>query len=58
LYKALEYFDAFIIGLTATPSMQTLGQTFGYFQQNLVSVGKLSFKGSQRLSGLPPAMSV
>ena len=54
----LEYFDAFIIGLTATPSMQTLGQTFGYFQQNLVSVGKLSFKGSQRPIGLPPAMSV
>ena len=29
----LEYFDAFIIGLTATPSMQTLG----FFNQNLVS---------------------
>ena len=28
----LEYFDAFIIGLTATPSKQT----FGFFQQNLV----------------------
>ena len=28
----LEYFDAFIIGLTATPNKQT----FGFFQQNLV----------------------
>ena len=28
----LEYFDAFLIGLTATPSKQT----FGFFQQNLV----------------------
>jgi type I restriction enzyme, R subunit len=28
----LEYFDAFTIGLTATPSMQTLG----FFNQNLV----------------------
>lgn len=28
----LEYFDAFIIGLTATPSKQTLG----FFNQNLV----------------------
>ncbi len=28
----LEYFDAFLIGLTATPSRQTLG----YFNQNLV----------------------
>ncbi len=30
--QVLEYFDAFIIGLTATPSMQT----FGFFNQNLV----------------------
>ena len=30
--QVLEYFDAFIIGLTATPS----NQTFGFFQQNLV----------------------
>ena len=30
--QALEYFDGFIIGLTATPSKQT----FGFFQQNLV----------------------
>ena len=30
--QVLEYFDAFIIGLTATPSRQT----FGFFQQNLV----------------------
>jgi len=30
--QALEYFDAFIIGLTATPSKQTLG----FFNQNLV----------------------
>ena len=29
---ALEYFDAFIIGLTATPNKQT----FGFFEQNLV----------------------
>src|SRR5579859_639979 len=29
---ALEYFDAFIIGLTATPNKQT----FGFFNQNLV----------------------
>ena len=29
---ALEYFDAFLIGLTATPSKQT----FGFFNQNLV----------------------
>lgn len=31
--QVLEYFDAFIIGLTATPSKQTLG----YFGANLVS---------------------
>jgi type I restriction enzyme R subunit len=31
--KVLEYFDAQIIGLTATPTKQTLG----FFQQNLVS---------------------
>ena len=30
--QALEYFDGFIIGLTATPSKQT----FGFFNQNLV----------------------
>ena len=30
--QVLEYFDAFTIGLTATPSKQT----FGFFQQNLV----------------------
>ena len=30
--QVLEYFDAFLIGLTATPSRQT----FGFFQQNLV----------------------
>ena len=30
--QVLEYFDAFIIGLTATPSKQT----FGFFRQNLV----------------------
>lgn len=30
--QVLEYFDAFIIGLTATPSKQT----FGFFKQNLV----------------------
>jgi type I restriction enzyme R subunit len=30
--QVLEYFDAFLIGLTATPSKQT----FGYFNQNLV----------------------
>ncbi len=30
--QVLEYFDGFIIGLTATPS----NQTFGFFQQNLV----------------------
>jgi type I restriction enzyme R subunit len=30
--QVLEYFDAFIVGLTATPSMQTLG----FFNQNLV----------------------
>ncbi len=30
--QVLEYFDAFIIGLTATPSLQT----FGFFNQNLV----------------------
>ena len=29
----LEYFDAFIVGLTATPSKQT----FGFFKQNLVT---------------------
>jgi type I restriction enzyme R subunit len=29
----LEYFDAFIVGLTATP----VAQTFGFFRQNLVS---------------------
>ncbi|PSM51441.1 type I restriction/modification system, restriction subunit [Campylobacter blaseri] len=31
--QVLEYFDAFLIGLTATPSKQTLG----YFNKNLVS---------------------
>jgi len=31
--QVLEYFDAFIVGLTATPSMQTLG----FFNQNLVT---------------------
>ena len=31
--QVLEYFDAFIIGLTATPSKQTLG----FFHQNLVT---------------------
>ena len=31
--QVLEYFDAFTIGLTATPSKQTLG----YFRKNLVS---------------------
>lgn len=30
--QVLEYFDAYLIGLTATPSKQT----FGFFQQNLV----------------------
>ncbi len=30
--QVLEYFDAFVIGLTATPSKQTLG----FFNQNLV----------------------
>jgi len=30
--QVLEYFDAHLIGLTATPSMQT----FGFFQRNLV----------------------
>ncbi|WP_107806342.1 DEAD/DEAH box helicase family protein [Nodularia spumigena] len=30
--QVLEYFDAFLIGLTATPSLQT----FGFFNQNLV----------------------
>ena len=30
--QVLEYFDGFLIGLTATPSRQT----FGFFQQNLV----------------------
>ncbi len=30
--QVLEYFDAFLIGLTATPSKQT----FGFFEQNLV----------------------
>ena len=30
--QVLEYFDAFLIGLTATPSRQT----FGFFHQNLV----------------------
>ncbi len=30
--QVLEYFDAFLIGLTATPS----NQTFGFFRQNLV----------------------
>ncbi len=30
--QVLEYFDAFLIGLTATPSKQTLG----FFNQNLV----------------------
>ncbi len=31
--QVLEYFDAFLIGLTATPSKQT----FGFFNQNVVS---------------------
>src|SRR5438552_13473130 len=31
--QVLEYFDSFLIGLTATPSKQT----FGFFKQNLVT---------------------
>jgi type I restriction enzyme, R subunit len=31
--QALEYFDSFLVGLTATPSKQT----FGFFNQNLVT---------------------
>ncbi|NBC01023.1 MAG: DEAD/DEAH box helicase family protein [Bacteroidetes bacterium] len=31
--QVIEYFDAFVIGLTATPSKQT----FGFFNQNMVS---------------------
>ena len=31
--RVLEYFDAHVVGLTATPGMQT----FGFFRQNLVS---------------------
>jgi type I restriction enzyme R subunit len=31
-HQVLEYFDASIIGLTATPNKQT----FGFFNQNLV----------------------
>jgi type I restriction enzyme, R subunit len=31
--QVLEYFDAFLIGLTATPD----GRTYGFFKQNLVS---------------------
>src|SRR5436853_5823689 len=31
--QVLEYFDAFLIGLTATPSKQT----FGFFRSNLVT---------------------
>src|SRR5207253_9855761 len=30
--QVLEYFDAYLVGLTATPSKQT----FGFFRQNLV----------------------
>jgi type I restriction enzyme R subunit len=30
--QVLEYFDAYLIGLTATPNKQT----FGFFNQNLV----------------------
>ncbi len=30
--QVLEYYDTFLIGLTATPSLQT----FGFFNQNLV----------------------
>ena len=31
--QVLEYFDAFLVGLTATPD----GRTYGFFKQNLVS---------------------
>ena len=31
--QVLDYFDAFLIGLTATPD----NRTFGYFNQNVVS---------------------
>ena len=31
--QVLEYFDAYLVGLTATP----VKQTFGFFHQNLVS---------------------
>jgi type I restriction enzyme R subunit len=34
--QVLEYFDAFLIGLTATPSQQT----FGFFNQNLSPTSK------------------
>ena len=30
--QVLDYFDAFLVGLTATPGKQT----FGFFNQNLV----------------------
>jgi type I restriction enzyme R subunit len=31
--RVLDYFDAHVVGLTATPGKQT----FGFFEQNLVS---------------------
>ena len=40
----LEYFDAHVVGLTATPGKQT----FGFFQQNLVSRVHLPAVGRRR----------
>ena len=41
--QVLEYFDAYLIGLTATPSKQTLG----FFQQNLV----MEYRHEEAVSG-------
>ena len=42
--QVLEYFDAFLIGLTATPSKQTIG----FFNQNLVTRIQPRARGRRR----------
>ena len=46
--QVLEYFDCTLIGLTATPSKQTLG----FFEQNLVMEAKRRAKGQPSLPGM------
>ena len=49
----LEYFDAFLIGLTATPSRQTSGKTAFRFHRWLSRLA-LSKSANQPAAGEPP----